>query len=348
MLSFSGNSIRLRYILLAAGFPILFLAITTIIFSIDEAKNEPQKIAVLMSGESRRERLTGLQHGLSELGFYDGQQILYLIASAGENRQKLPALAKELIQTKPAAIVALGGLEADAALQAQIEAYKETSHMTPVIFAGVASAAARGLYQNTLPPGQITGIENLEAELSGKRLEYFQKLIPGLKRVGVVYEPGIIPSEQGLRIAQETARLLGLEILVYPIRSSDDIAALETTLQPGACDGLLLMPSFLIESGGENFLHLSLNKKLPVFGLRVQDASANYFASFGPNVYHQGRQTARLAAKILNQAPLSDIPVEVPDRVELVINVEIASQIGLVLTPAQLQYADQLAGRSVR
>jgi putative ABC transport system substrate-binding protein len=309
-----------------------------------EQGEKPRRVAVLMSGESRRERLLGLHYGLEELGFTEGKNVVYQVVSAGEKRQKLQALAWEIVKSEPDVLVALGGLEADAAQQAVERKQRETGRSVPVVFAGVASAAARGLYQNPQKPNQITGVENLDAELAGKRLEHFKRLVPGLKRVGVVYEPGIIPSEQGLAFAREDAPLLGLEVINYPVRSGEDVQALETTVLPGACDGLLLMPSFIIESGVKSFYRLSADKKIPVMGLRIKNASVYYFSSFGPNVFRQGQQAARLVAKILRETPLKDIPVETPDQVELVINLDIARGMGLILTPEQLQYADQLVG----
>ncbi|SDF80318.1 ABC transporter substrate-binding protein [Sporolituus thermophilus] len=340
-----GEKKKYIYIIMAIlGLVFLACFALTALFS-DRTEEKPRRVAVLMSGESRRGKLLGLQQGLAELGFMEGNHIVYQIVSAGENRLRLAELAWDLVRAEPDVVVALGGLEVDAAQQAVERRYKETGRTVGVVFAGVASATSRGLYQNPQQPRYITGVENLDAELSGKRLEYFKHLVPSLKKVGVVYEPGIVPSEQGVKFAQEAAQLLGVEVVKYPVRSPYDLLALETTLLPDACDGLLLMPSFMIESGGEVLYRLSLVKKIPVFGLRVKDASTYYFASFGPHVYHQGRQAARLVAKMLKQSSAEDIPVETPDRVELVINVDIARRIGVKLTPAQLHYADQLVGK---
>lgn len=330
---------QLFVIALSLSLFVIILLLAVLIEPVE--KKSPDNIAILLSGESRRERLTGLKHGLEELGFREHVNVEYDVRSADENRQRLAFLAEKIVQSEPKLIVVLGGLEAEAVLNAQ-QKLPGSNGPTPVVLAGVASAAARGLYTNGHPLDHLTGVENLDAELSGKRLEYFKLLLPHLKRVGVIYEPGIIPSEQGLAIAQQAAPFMGLEILKYPVRSADDLLALETTLQPGACDGLLLMPSFIIESGLDIFYQLSLNHKLPVFGLRVKGASDYYFASFGPDVYHQGRQTSRLVAKILKQGFSEAIPVETPDRVEFVINVQISQQLGIKLTPEQLQYADRL------
>ena len=322
---------------------LLIFGVVAPLFS-QEKPDKPVTVSVLMSGESRRERLAGLQHGLEELGFHEGKQIKFHVVSAGENRQRLGVLAQELVKSNSAVIVVLGGLEADAVQQAELAWQQKTGQSIPVVLAGVASVIARGLQYNNRQP-QLTGVENLDAELTGKRLEYVTLLLPQAKRVGIVYEPGIIPSEQGLLIAQQVAPHLGLEILEFPVRSGDDLLALETLLSPSSCDGLLLMPSFIIESAVKTFYRLSVHHKIPVFGLRVTDASANYFASFGPNVYHQGRQAARLVAKILKHTPVDQIPIETPDRVELVINLDIARQTDIPLTPEQLHYADHLAGR---
>lgn len=343
---FDKGKRRQVYIAITSLGLMAFLWFSGLLLFSESKEEKPRRVAVLMSGESRRERLVGLQQGLTELGFRDGRSIVYQVASAGENRQQLAELAGELVQTEPEVLVVLGGLEADAAQHAIERRHKGSDGTIRVVFAGVASAAARGLYQHPQQSNQITGVENLDAELSGKRLEYFKYLLPSLKKIGIVYEPGIIPSEQGLRFAQEAAALLGLDVITYPVRSSDDLLALETTVLPGACDGLLLMPSFIIESGVETFYRFAIHKKIPVFGLRVKDASAHYFASFGPNVYHQGRQAARLVAKVLKQSTPENIPVETPDRVELVINLHMARQLGLTLTPEQLHYADQVVGRT--
>lgn len=327
------------------GLVMLVVLVAGVLLFIPEDLVKPRRIGILISGESRLDKVIGLQDGLRDLGYQEGRNINYTILSAEEDRSRLIHLARQLAAGHPEVIAAPGGLEADAALQVVAESVRKGDRPIPVVFVGVASTEARGLvrsFQN--PAGTATGVDNYDAQLSGKRLQYFVRMFPQIKRIGLVYEPGIIPSEVGVNEALTAAKQLGIETIPVPICSIEHVSTLLDTLRTEKVDGLLLMPSFIIESALEEFRTVSIEGHLPVMGLRVRGADQFYTASFGTTAYQQGRQASRLVNKLLSGQNPGTIPVEVPDRLEVVVNPHLVKQAGLAMSPKQLRFADLVVG----
>lgn len=308
------------------------------------SKQPVYQVGILISGQSRLDKVKGLQEGLRSLGFVEGQNIVYSIHSADEDPQRLAALAKQLIAGPFSLLIAPGTLEALTLIQAAGEIPPPGLGHPPIIFAGGAATNA-SLIRNCDPASPITGVDNQDPELSGKRLEHFKRLYPNLRRVGLVLDPGLFPSEQGAAIARRAAKSLGLEWFDIPIASVADIAQIPRQYRLKAGDGLLLLPGFTVESGLTVFHRLTVREKVPLMGVRVKGAEEHYLFSFGAATFQQGIQTSRLAAKILSGQNPADIPAESPDRVELVVNVRIAERMGLYIPPERLRFADVLAER---
>lgn len=341
------SKIRKLYPLLFALTVLLLILAGAILTGVWKASATETKfrIGILISGQSRSDKVTGLEDGLAALGFIANKNVIYHIISAAEDREKLTEAAHRLIADDIDVIITPGGVETLAAMEAitHSSAKKGTAKIPSLIFAGVASPDALGIrdFNKNL---RFTGVENQDAELSGKRLEYLQNIFKNMQRVGLVYQPGINASERGRSIAKQTAEHLHIATYDLPVNTQIDIENMRFQTQPG--DALLLMPSFFIEAQLPLIYRLSLEARLPVMGLRVKDADKFCTLSFGPPAYQQGIQAARLAALVLQGHNPLDLPVETPDSVELVLNLAIAEKMGLSITPDGLLYPDRIVRRN--
>lgn len=212
----------------------------------------------------------------------------------------------------------------------------------PIIFAGVADPVVLGLIQSfARPGGNITGVTELTLELGPKRLEVFQEIIPGLKRVLFPYNVHDSYAVAEARVYRDAARRLAIELVEQPIQAQAEAQAILARIQKGEVDGIfapravsLNIPGFILET--------TRRQEIPTMFDGVFWAEQGALASYGPDFYASGRQVARLADKILKGGNPADIPVEANTKIELTINLKVAKVLGLAMVPDMLYGADRL------
>jgi putative ABC transport system substrate-binding protein len=301
-------------------------------------KEEPvKKVGVLLSGDIRLDKLVGLKEGLEEQGFLEGINIGYNVKNAEDSAKLLSNLAAELISEKPDVLVALGGVEADALK----ERLAQQEEKVPLVFAGVASTVRRGLVESfQYPEANITGVDNYHAQLAGKRLELLTKLLPDTRQVLVIYDPDVPPGKHSLAVAAEAAAILNIQLVKYPVGADNySLDHLERTLSATEIEAILLLSSFFLEAAADELFQLALDYQIPVMGVNTHEPYHGSFASYGVPFYQQGRQAAPLVTKILHGQHPRQIPIESPDKIELIVNMAIAERLGLRVSPVGLSYA---------
>lgn len=303
-------------------------------FTADEAGRPMFQVGVLSSSNLRLTKLNGLKDELPRFGLREGENVEFLTVNAQLQRQQLPALAQELVKADVDVLVTTGRVETEAA--------KEATRGTgvPVIFMGLTALNQDQLVKDPLHPREgLTGVQNDHANLSGKRLELLAKLLPEVRKVLVIYDPRVVPAGQSLKAAQAAAEKLELELLTIPVSGSKDIYQIFQD-QLSEIQAVLLLPSYFLESQGARLLvPLAAAKGLPVMGVE-QDSGAEFFAVYGVPAYDQGKQAARIVAKVLHGEEVAEIPVEPPANLKLTVNLKVARQLGLKVSPSVLNYAE--------
>ena len=338
---FLSNNRKLFTSLIAVVFGALIILVA---FLLTNWWYQPQReagpvktVGVLLAGDMKLNKLAGLKEGLEEQGYLSGVNINYVVQNAKNNGKILNPLASELIAKRPDVLVALGGVEADALRDILTLEQKEI----PIVLAGVASTVKRGLVDNLQEhESNITGIDNYHTQLAGKRLELLTKLLPDTRSVLVIYDPEVIPGLQSLDIIENTAALLDIELIKYPVVAKDLIMTeLPQVLANQEVEAILLSSSYFLEAAADELFQLSLDFKVPVMAVNEHEAYRGAFAAYGVSLYEQGRQAAPLIAKIfLGQHP-SQIPLELSDKIELVVNMDVIKRLGLQVSPVGLSYA---------
>ena len=191
------------------------------------------------------------------------------------------------------------------------------------------------------PGGNLTGIASLDVELAPKRLEIFRELVPGLKRVLLVYDATNKHAAEQLEPYRAAARSLGLTLVERPVRSQEEAGAVISGLRRGDVDGIfaprvlsLNIPGFIVATSAKG--------TFPTMFQAAFFAERGGLASYGATDGDLGRLAARLVDRILKGAKPADLPVEQPTKFELVINVKTAKALGLTIPQSLLQRADRL------
>ena len=306
----------------------------------DQPKEQPAIVAVLSVNSERLKKLDGIRDGLWQYGFRDGENIKYVVFNAAELTGSLRSVAAEIVTMRPTVIVAMGGVEADILKELTRES------KTPVVFAGVAAPIARNLVTTYNQPGNLTGIDNLQSELGGKRLELFTLLLPKAKRFLVVYDKQVPSGELSLEQIADTAQKLQLELEIASVTDWKQVDDILRQAHNKRFDAIVLLPSYMWETSVPS-AEIALTHGIPVLGLYEFEADRGFLASYGPSYYNQGIQAARLVAKVLQGQYPSQIPVERAYRLDFTINLRIAKKLGIDLNREALKIADKVIAGGV-
>src|SRR5207249_4584487 len=272
----------------------------------------PVRIGVLTEGVGPTTGAVGLRDGLKEQGYREDKDFVIGVRFTQGDASALPAAARELIQRGVDLLFTDGRNPAKAA---QMETAK-----VPIVFAGGGDPVGFGLIQSfARPGGNLTGIADLDLELGPKRLEIFKEMIPGLKRVLFPYNETDAFSVSEAKEYRDAARHLKIVLIEKAVRTEDEAKAVLTKLKKDDIHGILSprpltsnIPDYVRDAGSQS--------TLPTMFASTFFTENGGLASYTPNTYESGRMVARLVDKILKGESPGAIPVEVNNKIELVIN----------------------------
>jgi len=222
-------------------------------------------------------------------------------------------------------------------------AAKKTTGTIPIVFMGVTDPVTAGLVDSLAQPGgNSTGITNMAAILTGKRLELLKETIPKVSRVAVLWDPQAPGSTPQWKESQLPARELGLRLYSMEVSSVDkyEAAFKEAINAHNTAVWVTLNP--LANSNQKLIAELAINHRLPSICARGDYAENGCLMAYGPGYSTEGKDGARYVDKILKGAKPADLPVEQPKKFEFIINLKTAKQIGLTIPPNVLVRADKV------
>ncbi len=273
----------------------------------------------------------GFRDGLKEFGYVEGKNVIFEARAAQGDMTRVPELVAELVQQKPDLLFCVS------------DACRRATKQIPMVFVQVSDPVRLGLVESIARPGgNVTGIANLRAELTAKRLELFKEVVPSLRRVLATYDPREPDELEAVTVARSAAIRLGLTLLERPITAPPDIEPGLAALKEGGHDGILIVQAGTNLNILGRSLEVATSNKLPTMYPASFWSKFGALASYGPDQYLQGRQAARLAQKILKGTPPREIPVELPDRIEFIINLKTAKRLGLRVPRETLLRADRV------
>jgi putative ABC transport system substrate-binding protein len=273
----------------------------------------------------------GFRDGLKELGYLEGRNVSFEVRAAQGDMARVPGLTSELMQQKPDLVLCVS------------DACPKESGPIPMVFVQVSDPVRLGLVESIARPGRnVTGIANLRAELTAKRLELFKEVVPSLRRVLVTYDPREKEERDSVAVARTAASQLRLTLLERSITAILEVEPGLAELKEGGQDGILIVQSGTNLNIPGRSLEVATSNGIPAMYPASFWSNVGALVSYGPDQYAQGRQAARLVHKILTGTQPREIPVELPDRIELVINVKTAKRLGLKIPQSILLRVDRV------
>jgi len=304
------------------------------------AQAQPAKVARLgylaaVSASADAPRLKAFQQGLRDLGYVEGQNILIEYRHESLDLQRLPGLAAELVRLDIDVLVAVTTNAAQAA--------KKTTATVPIVFMGVTDPISTGLAESLARPGgNSTGITNVAAVLTGKRLELLKETNPGLARVAVLWDPKAPGSIPQWEASQLPAEKLGLELYSMVASSADGYAAAFKEAVKARSNAVWVTLNPVANSNQKLIAELAIENGLPSICARGDYAENGCLMAYGPGYGNEGRDGARYVDRILKGAKPADLPIEQPTKFELLVNMKTAQRLGYTIPRSVLSRADKV------
>jgi len=298
-------------------------------------------VCVLMAFEENDSRpkvwLSRFTQGLSELGWVDGRNLRMDVRWAGDNVDLMRMFAKQLVDLQPDVILALG-TPVTAALQ------RETRTI-PIVFAIVSDPVGDGFVASLPHPGgNITGFHYAEASIGGKWLELLTQIAPGINRAAMIFNPDTAPGHGKYYMPEfeAAARSLKVTPIATPVHN---VAELETVItglgrEPGG--GFVGMGDFFVFVHRASMISLAAQNNVPAVYAWREIAQAGGLLSYGPDLEDIIRRAAPYVDRILRGANPAELPVQVPTKFEMAVNVKTAKSLGLEVPTSILLRADEV------
>jgi ABC-type uncharacterized transport system substrate-binding protein len=295
----------------------------------------PVKIGALTQSWGATPVMVGLRDGLLALGYREGDQFVIGVRFTQGDIAALPAAARDLVQSGVDVIFAA---DATAARAAQLATTR-----IPIVFAAlVGDPVELGFVQSfARPGGNITGVTDEDIALSGKRLELFKEMVPGLTRVLFPYDPNDAYALAAARLYRDAARQLGVVLVEKPVRTEAEMRTVLARLRKGEVDGIIAPSNLSLNIPGI-VLDAASQRAIPTMFIGAFFVERGGLASYGPDTYESGRLAARLVDKIVKGEDPGRIPVEANPKFELVMNMTVAKALKLAIPPSVLQRANRL------
>jgi len=291
-------------------------------------------VGVLITDTRGNLSLPILIQGLRDLGYVDGKNIVIAVKSAGGKPDALPALAAELVQRRVDVLYVTGPAAIRAARGATAEA--------PIVALDLESDPVQAGWVRTLarPGGNLTGLFLDLPGLTGKWLELLREAVPGIRRVGLLWDSTTGSAQ--LTAAKAAAQGLGLDLRVMETRSADDLdGALRSGVSAGS-RALVLLSSPLVSTRSEQIADFVVGNRLPAISPFRKFADAGGLMSYGPDFNDFRQRAATYVDKILKGAKPGELPIQQPTKFEMVINLKAAKALGLKVPRTLLERADEV------
>ena len=281
-------------------------------------------------------RVAAFQHGLRDLGYVEGKNIVIEWRSGEGKLDRSLAHAAELVRLKVDVIVAAGGTE--------IRAARKATATVPIVMIRGGDPIRSGFVASLARPGgNITGLATLRPELSGKRLELLKEIVPKLSRVAVFASSGFAEYALVLKEIEIAAGPLGIKLQSLDIQSPKDFESAFQAAAKGRADAVLFrVRGPVLNPHRTEVAALAVKSRLPAIYETAEEVEAGGLMSYGVNDNDLYRRAATYVDKILKGRKPADLPVEQPTKFELVINLKTANQIGLTIPQSVLYRADKV------
>ena len=280
--------------------------------------------------------VVAFRQGLAELGWIEGRNIQIEFRWPGGDIDRVQTFAKELVGLRPDVLIGRS--------TPTTAALKQETATIPIIFVNVPEPVEQGFVQGfARPGGNITGFTNFEASIGGKWLQLLKEVDPRIARVAVIYNPQTAPfAELFLRSVQSAAPTFTVETVAMPIRSDAEIEAALTMFARQSSGGLIAIPDSFTVQHRDLIIALATRYRLPALYANSSATPSGGLMAYAVDTRDTMQRAAGYVDRILKGAKPADLPVQLPARFQLSINLKTAKAIGLDVAPILAARADEV------
>jgi putative tryptophan/tyrosine transport system substrate-binding protein len=273
---------------------------------------------------------------LRELGWIEDRTIKIDLRWADGRIDRSAEIAADFVRLKVDVIVTYSNQIAEIA--------KQATAAIPIVVTLAADPVGTGLVNSLARPGgNLTGLSAQNVDLAGKRFELLREVVPGLRRLAVLFNvESIRNAALELESVRNVALPLGVDVITSEIRPGEDIAPAFAAIKAAQADALFVFGDSLTLASRTRIRTLALAARLPTIHSAREFVEAGGLMSYGPNYPNMFRRAAEYVDKILRGTNPSELPVEQPNRYDLIINLTTAKALGLNLPPTLLALADEV------
>jgi putative ABC transport system substrate-binding protein len=280
--------------------------------------------------------LDGFRQGLTEGGYVEGRNVAIEYRWADGRFDRLPELAADLVRHRVSLIAATGGL-------VSARAAKSVTSTVPILFISGPNPVSDGLVTSlNRPGGNLTGVAIYTSELMPKRLELLEELVPSATNIALLVNPTDFANAPETKSVEDATRATGKQMILLKASAESDFEPAFASAVRQKADALLVSANPFFTDRRSQLVALAARHALPAGYPWRQYAEAGGLMSYGPSIAAAYRQIGRYASRILNGDKPGDLPVHMPARFELLINVQTAKSHGLSVPIKLFVSADEL------
>ncbi len=301
-----------------------------------QAKKTPLIGFLASSGNKPlQQRLAALREGLRELGYVEGKNVVIEYRSAEGKFERLPGFAAELVRLEVDILVTEGTPAAHAA--------KNATGVIPIVIGNAGDPVGSGLVASLARPGaNITGLSDFASGAAVKRLQLLKEMVPSASRVAVLSNPGNSTNPLQLKELEAAAPTLRVTLLALNAKNPEDIDRAFTTIRKERPGALIVLGDALFGMHRRRIVELAVKNRIPAIYGAEESVDIGGLMGYGVNFPDLHRRAATYVDKILKGAKPAELPIEQPTKLELVVNLKTAKQLGLTVPQSILLRADRV------
>jgi len=317
------------------GLFVIAVALTMCGTRVEAQQTKAYRIGILVPGEAWYEIIDGLRVGLKQLGLAEGKQFVLTIRDWQGDAKMAEEAARNFEQEKIDLIYTTS-------TNSTITARRATTEI-PIVFCAGTDPVVVGLVDSfARPGGRLTGVYHPSTDLTAKRLEILKEMVPKLRRVVIFYDPRLRTGIESSKFARDGAQQMGLQLIERHFATVEELQSSLHALKAGEIDAFLAVSDPTVSNQAQLFIDTARAKKLPTMFDFLSHVTKGGLASYAVSFHEMGRLSAKYVQRILSGVKPKDLPVEGVDKIELVINLKTAKQVGLTIPPNVLARADRV------
>ena len=300
-----------------------------------EAQQTIYRVGVVTAGGAFYEVIDGLRAGLRQLGLEEGKQVNLAIRDTKGDAKAAEEAAKNLEKEK---VNLLYTTQTSVTL-----ATKRVTADIPIVFCAGADPVVLGLVDSFAKPGgRLTGVFYRDTDLIAKRLEILKEVVPKLHRVVTFYNPRNPVAGESAKLVREAAGQMGIQLVERHVASVEELRASVQSLKTGEVDAVFGVADALPVLEDQLIIDTARLKRFPTMFIDDNSVTKGGLVSYSVSRHEVGRLSAKYVQRILTGVNPKDLPVEGIDKIELIINLKTARQIGLIIPQSVLYRADRV------